>query len=85
MTFDQTPVKVVNVIQLLDDSPYKTFDMVSIDAEGLDWAILRQMPLSLMGTKLIVIEYGEHGDQILDYCYDFKVLMRNGENLILAK
>jgi len=64
------------------------FDMISIDAEGMDWAILKQMDLSY--CKLLCIEW--NGEQvtkhnIINYCLDFGLNMEysNGENIILTR
>lgn len=38
-------------------TPYATYDFVSIDAEGMDLEILKQMDLKGMETKLLCIEW----------------------------
>jgi FkbM family methyltransferase len=65
------------------------FDYITIDAEGLDMAILQQ--INLEKVKLLCIEY--NGDEnakleILKYCNQYcmtKLLHINGENIILAQ
>lgn len=85
MSFGKVKVPVVSFQHLMEVSPYQKFDMVSIDAEGLDWPILRQMDLDAMGVKLLVIEYGTEERNILGHCAGFHIIHRNGENLILAR
>lgn len=38
----------------------KTFDFISIDAEGLDFFILKEMNLKEMATKLVCVEYNSN-------------------------
>lgn len=59
------------------------FDFITIDAEGMDWEILRQ--IDLQHTRCLCIEYGKYYREIRDYCNQFKLLHRNGENLILVR
>lgn len=48
-TFTQVDVRVITFAELLALSPIKTFDMVSLDAEGMDMVILGQMDLKALG------------------------------------
>lgn len=67
---------------------FEGYDFISIDAEGSDWDILQQMNLTEMGCKCICIEHSGNFDNIKNYCAQFgltKELLRNGENIILAK
>jgi len=79
MTFE-TFIKTYN-IQILD--------FISIDAEGMDWAILSQINLHALHTKCVCVEW--NGDPKLltlysDYCGEFglKEIHRNAENVIFA-
>ena len=69
---------------------HKQFDFITIDAEGLDFQILKQINLDLVGCKCLCIEW--NGDQKLSqefkmYCamYNLKEIARNKENIIFAK
>lgn len=64
----------------------KTFDFITIDAEGMDWTIIEQIDLKATKTKLLCIEYGNNIVLIKSYCLRFglKEIFRNGENIILA-
>jgi FkbM family methyltransferase len=65
------------------------FEVISIDAEGYDYDILKQIDLAKYNTKMLCIEW--NGDTNLlnlytEYCnqFDLKELHRNEENLIFA-
>lgn len=66
----------------------KKFDFISIDAEGMDEAILTQIDLS--HTFIICIEWNSNvqaRERIQQYCskFGFGVVHSNAENLILIK
>ncbi len=67
----------------------KKLDAITIDIEGLDYFILTQIDLGQTETKLVCVEWnGREMKKYVDYCSRFglsKLLLRNGENLILAK
>jgi FkbM family methyltransferase len=73
------------------DLPIKNFDYLSIDIEGMDLLLLKQMDLSKMGVELIIIEYNHTQsvkDEILEYCKKFNIdniLLDNGVNIVLYK
>lgn len=89
-TFDKIQVDVVDFKTLLNLSPYKIFDFISIDAEGNDWVILQQMNLKELGCKVLCIEYNSNEqtlNKIKGYCSQFglnKVLLKNAENIIIS-
>ena len=63
----------------------KKFDMISLDAEGMDVEILGQMDIT--GIKLIVVEWNGHEDRkaVFDEkMKGFKIIYTSGENLIYA-
>jgi FkbM family methyltransferase len=69
---------------------HKKFDFITIDAEGFDLAILKQIDLAKVKCQCLCIEW--NGDQTLDwayrvYCnyYGLKEISRNRENIIFAK
>lgn len=64
------------------------YDFITIDAEGMDYQILKQINLS--HTSMVCIEWNQKKvlkDQINDYCRGFGMYeyYRNYENLIFAK
>jgi len=82
-------VAVLTYKSLLGCSPYKTFDFISIDAEGLDFAILSQIDLT--DTKCVCVEHNGNGElkrAIEGYCHGFElnnILLTNLENIIIAR
>jgi len=63
------------------------FDFITIDAEGHDWEILKQIDLREVGCKCLCIEW--NGNPKLEanyrnYCakYGLKEFYRNGENIL---
>ena len=69
---------------------HKTFDFITIDAEGLDYQILKQINLNQVGCKCLCIEW--NGDEHLFkqykmYCalFSLRLIHQNRENLIFAK
>ena len=63
------------------------FDFISIDTEGSDLKILKNMNLPSMGCSCICIEYGADLDEIctLLFRHGFESLGHNGENIICGK
>lgn len=88
--FETIKIPMVTFEELLEESPYKTFDYISSDCEGFDIIALRQMNLKELGTKVICIEH--NGDQsalaeIRRLCSWYglnKELLINGENIVLT-
>ena len=65
------------------------FQVISIDAEGYDYDILKQINLAKYQTKLLCIEWNSNSDLLhsyTEYCNQFGMneLYRNEENLIFA-
>lgn len=64
------------------------YDFISIDCEGMDWSILKQINLTETGTSLICIEYTYHQDKILSYLNNegfTNFIHHNGENIIVSR
>ena len=91
MPFSEVEVKMVTFRKFMEDyAQFKTYDLISIDAEGMDLVILRQMELDQLGCKCLVIEHNSLPAvvaSIRDYClpYGFKEIGYNAENIILAR
>lgn len=63
------------------------FDFITIDCEGSDMGILRQIDLNAIGCKCICIEYGNYLNEMRQYCTNFgmRELAVTNENLIMAR
>ncbi len=86
-TFDRTKTEVITFSSLMELSPFKTFDLISIDAEGFDWEILQQMDLKSLGCKVLVIEVNNDQDlylKVYKYVYECGLIEHstNHENSI---
>lgn len=70
-------------------SPFKTYDFISIDCEGLDYEILTQIDLDKVGCYLICVETnGKETEKYIHYINQFSgfsVLTINAENLIMGR
>lgn len=66
----------------------KTWDYISIDAEGMDLEILKQINLTEVGCKALIIEYnGKNKQEFKDYCKSHGMFLHwfNEVNLIFIK
>lgn len=87
--FNTIQVNMITYAQLQQLAYCYHFDFITIDAEGLDVQILRQ--INLAGTRMVCVEH--NGDQeamksIEKYCSSFglnRVIYCSGENLIMAR
>lgn len=90
-TFDKIQVDVVDFKTLLNLSPYKTFDLISLDIEGAEILVLPQINLIELGCRCICIEHNSNSvnkDLFIRHCRDSglsNTLLDNAENIILAK
>lgn len=81
----------VTDVRLMLASRFKTFDFITIDAEGNDLLILQQLDLTALDCRCICIEWnGDYGllNEIKDYCVGHGLnvqLAKNAENIILAR
>ena len=87
-TFTPVTVECITFATLLNRSEFKTFDLISIDIEGMDLDVLTQMDLTALGCKMLIVEF--NGKYQLDfdwYCavHGMKLYAKNAENLIYAR
>ena len=87
-TFTPVTVECVTFATLLTRSAFKTFDLISIDVEGMDLDVLRQMDLTALGCKMLCVEFNGKDQPYFDlYCavHGMKLHAKNAENLIYVK
>lgn len=88
--FTEIEVDVVDFKTLFNLSPYKKFELISIDAESMDVAILKQINLKEIGCEVLCIEWNSKHEilkEITHYCSQFGLtneLLKNAENIILS-
>lgn len=73
----------------LSISPFRRFDFISIDVEGHEMVILKQMDLKSLRCRLICLEYADNQDRLeefTEYCEKFgmRELWRNDDNVIFC-
>ena len=90
MPFEEVEVDMVTWDTFLEGCPHQKFQFISIDAEGYDLTILRQMDLDRLDCKCLCIEWNSLPNilyQIMQYCspLGFKEIGKNQENVILAR
>lgn len=88
VAYEMVEVKVFRWKTFYNRLSIKKFDFISIDCEGMDLDILKQMNIAELGVKCLCIEW--NGNQKLKAEYDeimsgFKVIYTSGENLIYWK
>jgi FkbM family methyltransferase len=82
--FEKTQVQMLSVEDLFKRVGSIKFDFISIDCEGLDLAILKQIPKE--HVKMICVEYNGKDEQLfINEMTGFKLIHKNAENLIFAK
>lgn len=90
--FDETEVSIYDWATFYNkiDFPSPNVDFISIDAEGMDWDILKQIDLTAVGCKCLCIEHNGSIELIsifTDYCltHGLNEALRNNENIIFLK
>lgn len=91
MPFKEIEVSTVTFDDFMKISKYKQFQFISIDAEGMDVAILKQMNLNKLDCQCLCIEHNGKAqvvNEILAHCRLFGLKHQigyNQENIILAR
>jgi FkbM family methyltransferase len=86
--FNPITVDAITFKTLLSKSPYKKFDLISIDIEGLDYEVLTQINLREVECKMLIIETNSVDDnKYIHYCgkYEMRLHHKNFENLIFVR
>jgi len=85
MPFTDVEVPLINFNTLLGISKLKTFDLISIDIEGMELDVLPQMDLKALGCKMLIAEFNGQRQAEFDAIVlpqGYKLIHKNGENLI---
>lgn len=86
--FKETEVAVITFEELLTYLPLQSIDFISIDCEGEDLSILKQIDLDRICCKCVCVEFNGLNEQAywdIVRLFDFKLLHKNGENLIYVR
>lgn len=87
--FKETEIYVISWTDFYTSIGSPKIDYVSIDVEGSEWDILKQMDLAAMGCTCVCIEFNGHMDlkmQFTNYCAQFglKLALQNNENIVFT-
>lgn len=85
--FTQTTVPVIDFDTLIKNSTCTSFEFITIDVEGMEVEILRQIDFKACGCRLICIEYNGKPDiaEIYDRLIPHPVIYKNKTNIIYGK
>jgi len=86
--FTKTTVRGITVKTLLEETGMTRADMISIDCEGVDLDVLRQIDLTALGCRLLCVEVNRADQRPFDeYCagHGMRLMHRNYENAIYSK
>ena len=89
MTWSVIRCNFVTFHEFLNDSPIQKFDFISIDVEGHDWMVLRQIDLRSLGCQMICMEHNSENYRLglyEGYCqaYGMTEIYRSKDNVIYA-
>ena len=85
--FDSTTVKCKTFADFMVDSQIKRFDAISIDCEGEDLNVLKQMDLAGLGCRFLIVEFNGHDQNMYEIYANYfgmKLIHTNAENLIFT-
>lgn len=83
--YKKTKVHVVDWKTFLRSCPHKQFDFITIDIEGMELEVLKQMNLNDLGCKLICVEYNNKNQEEFDSLIPMPLIYKNKTNLIYAQ
>lgn len=86
--FKETNVTVIDFDELISLCRYKKFNFITIDCEGLDFVILKQIDLSEVGAEMVCVETNSVDNQKYDAfmeTWGFVLHASNYENRIYIK
>lgn len=87
VSFTKTKIPVIDFATLLKNSQCDTFDFISIDVEGMEVEILKQIDIKALNCKMICIEYNGKPElaEIYDRLIPHPVIYKNKTNIIYAE
>ena len=86
--FEEKKVSGLSFNSFIKASQIEQLDLISIDAEGMDYSILKQIDPVKLGVKMLIVETNSENDQqYLSYMvdYGYKIHYRNFCNTIFIK
>lgn len=86
--FTKTTVRGITVATLLKETGMTRADFISVDCEGVDLDVLKQLDLTALGTRMLCVEVNRNDDRpFTEHCakHGLKLHYKNYENRIYAK
>jgi len=79
-------VETITLTDLAESAEFSHIDVLSIDAEGYDLEVLKTLDFNRFKPELIIIEYGNLRDEIIEFAHtvSYSVYEDNGQDLFLA-
>ena len=87
VNFNETEIEIIKWDVFYYSIQRPKIDFISIDAEGMDWIILKEIDLQAVGCKVLCIEWNSNPDLLklfTAYCSGYKLALQNAENLIFT-
>jgi FkbM family methyltransferase len=87
-TFNPVEMECVTFAELLTRTRFATFDFITIDCEGFDLEVLRQMDLTAIGCRMLCVEFNGKDEALFtEHCtlHGMKLRHKNAENLIFVR
>jgi FkbM family methyltransferase len=81
-------VKTRKFETFLKESPLKTFDAITIDCEGEDLRVLKQINLAGIGCRFLIVEFNGKDETLYRVFAEYmgmRLIHQNAENLIFVK
>lgn len=85
MPFEKITVKVIKFETLMERSPFKEFDFITIDIEGMEPEVVPQIDFKALGTRMAIIEWNGKNAELYDTLlmnHGLKLIHTNAENRI---
>lgn len=85
VSYTKIKVPTITWSKFLLHSQYKTYDFITMDVEGCELDILKQMDIISLGVKMICVEYNGKDQDKYDALIPLPLYWKNRTNLIYAK
>lgn len=88
--FNKNEIQLIPFKECYEHIHSRQIDFISIDAEGFDWKILKQINLDNVGCRCLCIEHNSNPEMITIFGlytarFGMREAVRNGENSIYVK
>lgn len=86
--YEERVVQCLTWPEILEICNWKTFELISIDIEAMDFWVLQQMDLTALCCQLLIVEDNQgHQAEFEGYCekHGMRLWTRNPENLLFVR